>query len=237
MVMLHIYIFVLIAWPNWWGIFFIVCSGSLFTNSNWFAFEDDRVSNERSTGPLTSASPNTEGAGVVNGDGEDDEVVVGEDDDLDDTATSSQVPDAKLEDNSADLSEDSKEAGPSANDKPPAWVEWRETPDSNEASGSDESVIAPNGELQVKLEDKGSDHDPDGTTEPSPSSSDNTSETALETSPQSTKENLGSNLPEPSESGNGSASPLVAEDETASGAESALEITKDVEDVAKETEK
>ncbi|XP_022721294.1 serine/threonine-protein phosphatase 6 regulatory subunit 2-like isoform X2 [Durio zibethinus] len=199
-------------------------SGSLFTNSNWFAFEDDRVSNERSTDALASASPTTEGAGVVNGDGEDDEVVVGEDDDVDDTATSSQVPDAKLEDNSADLSEDSKEAGPSANDKPPAWVEWRETPDSNEASGSAESAIVPTG-----------DHDADDTIEPSPSSSDNTSDTALES--QSTKQNLGSKPPEPSESGNGNSSPLIAEDKTASGAESTPEITKDVADAAKETEK
>ncbi|XP_022716446.1 serine/threonine-protein phosphatase 6 regulatory subunit 3-like isoform X2 [Durio zibethinus] len=203
-------------------------SGSLFTNSNWFAFEDDRVSNERSTGALASASANTEGTGVVDGDGEDDEIVVGDDDDLDDTATSSQVPDAKLEDNSADLSEDSKEAGPSANDKPPAWVEWRETPDSHVASGSDESAIVLNGELQLKLEDKGSDHDPDGATEPSPSSSDNTSDTTLETS-QSTNENLGLNPPEPSESGKDNVS-------TASGTESTPENTKDVEDAAKKTE-
>ncbi|XVE91031.1 hypothetical protein DITRI_Ditri20bG0123400 [Diplodiscus trichospermus] len=203
-------------------------SGSLFTNSNWFAFEDDRVTNERSTGALASASPNTEGAGVVKGDGEDDEVVVGEDED--DIVTSSQVPGAKLDENSADLSEDSKEAGPSANDNPPAWVEWRETPDSNEASGSDESAVIPNGEVQLK--DKGSEHDPDGTTESSPSSSYNTSETGLKTSPQSTKENLGSNPPESSECGNSKSSPTVSENETASP-----EITKDVEDEAKETEK
>ncbi|XP_017978891.1 PREDICTED: serine/threonine-protein phosphatase 6 regulatory subunit 2 [Theobroma cacao] len=200
-------------------------SGSLFTNSNWFAFEDDRVSNERSIGALASPSPNNEGAGVVNGDGED-EVVVGEDDDLDDTATSSQVPDAKLEDNSADVSEDSREAGPSANDKPPAWVEWRETPDSSEASGSDESCTIPNGEVQVKLEDKGSGLNPDGTTEDAPSS-DNTNETALGRC-ASTDENPGSKPPEPSESVSGNSSPLVTEEEKrASGTECAPEITKD----------
>ncbi|EOY25480.1 SIT4 phosphatase-associated family protein isoform 1 [Theobroma cacao] len=199
-------------------------SGSLFTNSNWFAFEDDRVSNERSIGALASPSPNNEGAGVVNGDGED-EVVVGEDD-LDDTATSSQVPDAKLEDNSADVSEDSREAGPSANDKPPAWVEWRETPDTSEASGSDESCTIPNGEVQVKLEDKGSGLNPDGTTEDAPSS-DNTNETALGRC-ASTDENPGSKPPEPSESVSGNSSPLVTEEEKrASGTECAPEITKD----------
>ncbi|XP_021298094.1 serine/threonine-protein phosphatase 6 regulatory subunit 2 [Herrania umbratica] len=201
-------------------------SGSLFTNSNWFAFEDDRVSNERSTGALASPSPNNEGAGVVNGDGED-EVVVGEDDDLDDTATSSQVPDAKLEDNSADVSEDSREAGPSANDKPPAWVEWRETPDSNEASGADESCTIPNGEVQVKLEDKSSGLKPDGTTELASSSSDNTNETALGRR-ESTDENPGSKPPEPSESVSGNSSPLVTEEEkSSSGTECAPEITKD----------
>ncbi|EOY25483.1 SIT4 phosphatase-associated family protein isoform 4 [Theobroma cacao] len=174
-------------------------SGSLFTNSNWFAFEDDRVSNERSIGALASPSPNNEGAGVVNGDGED-EVVVGEDD-LDDTATSSQVPDAKLEDNSADVSEDSREAGPSANDKPPAWVEWRETPDTSGLN-------------------------PDGTTEDAPSS-DNTNETALGRC-ASTDENPGSKPPEPSESVSGNSSPLVTEEEKrASGTECAPEITKD----------
>jgi serine/threonine-protein phosphatase 6 regulatory subunit 3 len=65
-----------------------MCSGSLFTNSNWFAFEDDRVANERSTGSLASPSPNTEGGDVING-GSDDNVIVGEDDELVDTATSS----------------------------------------------------------------------------------------------------------------------------------------------------
>ncbi|KAK8551044.1 hypothetical protein V6N13_119536 [Hibiscus sabdariffa] len=186
-------------------------NGSLFTNSNWFALEDDRVSNECSTGAI--ALPNAEGAAVVNGEGEDDDVVVGEDDDLDDIATSSQTSEGKVVDKSTDLS---KEAGPSANDKPPAWVEWRETPGSNEAS-----AIVPNGEVQMKLGDS----NPDGITEPSSSSSVNTSETALEASPQSTNKNLGSNpfLP--------SLSPLVTKDETTSGTVSAPVITVDVEDV------
>ncbi|TYI80908.1 hypothetical protein E1A91_D05G118600v1 [Gossypium mustelinum] len=196
-------------------------SGSLFTNSNWFAFEDDRVSNECSSGALASASPNTERAAVVNGDGEDDEVVGGEDDDdLDDTATSSEVSEGNKIDHSSDESKDSKEAGPSANDKPPAWVEWRETPGSNEASGSGESAAVPNGEVQVKLEEKGRDDNP-----PSSSSSVNTSEIVL-----GTNESLSSTPPE------SSASPLVTkDDDTTSGTESAPEITEDVGDPTKET--
>ncbi|TYG67980.1 hypothetical protein ES288_D05G118100v1 [Gossypium darwinii] len=196
-------------------------SGSLFTNSNWFAFEDDRVSNECSSGALASASPNTERAAVVNGDGEDDEFVGGEDDDdLDDTATSSEVSEGNKIDHSSDESKDSKEAGPSANDKPPAWVEWRETPGSNEASGSGESAAVPNGEVQVKLEEKGRDDNP-----PSSSSSVNTSEIVL-----GTNESLSSTPPE------SSASPLVTkDDDTTSGTESAPEITEDVGDPTKET--
>ncbi|XP_039037508.1 serine/threonine-protein phosphatase 6 regulatory subunit 2-like [Hibiscus syriacus] len=184
-------------------------SGSLFTNSNWFAFEDGRVSGEHSTGALPCASPNTDGAG----DGEDDKKV-GKDDDLDDTATSSQLPDAKLQVNSADLSDNSKEAGPNANDKPPSWVEWRETPDGTVASVSDGSATVRNGELQVKLEDTGSGHVPDDITKPSPS------ETALEPSSKLKNENLGS-VPQ---SGDVNPSPPVIEDdETASGAGAAKE--------------
>ncbi|KAB2060246.1 hypothetical protein ES319_A10G003700v1 [Gossypium barbadense] len=215
-------------------------SGSLFTNSNWFAFEDDRGSNDNPTGALPSASPNIEGAGVVNGDGEDDKVVVGKGDDLEDTATSSQVPDVKSEVNSADLSEDSKEAAHNANDEPPTWVEWRETSDGIKASGFAESAIVRNGEVQVKLEEKGSDtdHNQEYTAEPSPSSSsDNASEATLEPSAKSTNTNLGSNPPEPSASGDGNANPLVTnDDETASGIGSASEITKDVKDTATEKE-
>ncbi|TYJ12779.1 hypothetical protein E1A91_A10G004000v1 [Gossypium mustelinum] len=215
-------------------------SGSLFTNSNWFAFEDDRGSNDNPTGALPSASPNTEGAGVINGDGEDDKVVVGKGDDLDDTATSSQVPDVKSEVNSADLSEDSKEAAHNANDEPPTWVEWRETSDGIKASGFAESAIVRNGEVQVKLEEKGSDtdHNQERTAEPSPSSSsDNASEATLEPSAKSTNTNLGSNPPEPSASGDGNANPLITnDDETASGIGSASEITKDVKDTATEKE-
>ncbi|TYH70475.1 hypothetical protein ES332_D05G120200v1 [Gossypium tomentosum] len=196
-------------------------SGSLFTNSNWFAFEDDRVSNECSSGALASASPNTERAAVVNGDGEDDEVVGGEDDDdLDDTATSSEVSEGNKIDHSSDESKDSKEAGPRANDKLPAWVEWRETPGSNEASGSGESAAVPNGKVQVKLEEKGRDDNP-----PSSSSSVNTSEIVL-----GTNESLSSTPPE------SSARPLVTkDDDTTSGTESAPEITEDVGDPTKET--
>ncbi|GKD82273.1 serine/threonine-protein phosphatase 6 regulatory subunit 3-like protein [Tanacetum coccineum] len=34
-------------------------SGSLFTNSNWFAFEEERVAHEQSISAVASPSPNT----------------------------------------------------------------------------------------------------------------------------------------------------------------------------------
>ncbi|KAM7256691.1 hypothetical protein ACFE04_012432 [Oxalis oulophora] len=128
-------------------------SGSLFTNSNWFAFDEDRVANERSTGALASSSPNT--GETTNASGED--VVVGDDSDLADSATSPVVPEAKLEDTTAN--EDSKET-----DKPPVWVEWRENPDSSAPS----PAVIPNGDVETK-EETGGESD-SGPIEPSLSS-------------------------------------------------------------------
>lgn len=122
-------------------------SGSLFTNSNWFAFEEDRdqVANERSTGSLASPSPNTEeGANDASADYN----VTGEDEDLADTATSSPEAGPKLEHGETD--------------KPVEWVEWRESSDA-----SDPSNVLPNGELETES----GNNDPDAAESSSPSSS------------------------------------------------------------------
>ncbi|WVY94500.1 hypothetical protein V8G54_033588 [Vigna mungo] len=118
-------------------------SGSLFTNSNWFAFEEDRdrVANERSTGSLASPSPNAE-EGIVKASRDD---VAGEDEELADTATSSPEAGPKLEHGGG-------------TDKPVEWVEWRESSDAN-----DPSDVLPNGEI--------GNNDPGATESPSPSSS------------------------------------------------------------------
>jgi len=118
-----------------------ICSGSLFTNSNWFAFEEDRdrVANERSTGSLASPSPNAEEGNVKASDD-----VAGEDEELADTATSSPEAGSKLEHGGTD--------------KPVEWVEWRESSDAN-----DPSDVLPNGEI--------GNNDPGATESPSPSSS------------------------------------------------------------------
>lgn len=190
------------------GFFYLYFSGSLFTNSNWFAFEDDRVSHERAAGSLASPSPNTEVTSVTNGGGHD-QVTVGEDD-LDDTATSAAVPVSKSEDSDVGkLPNDSVETGSCTTEKPPTWVEWRESPDPSNPSSADEPVSIPNGELQ----DQGGNGDVD-VPEPSPSSS-NTEDANITTTGELSKsidENPSLKPSEPSESG----SPEPAESGTPS---------------------
>ncbi|KAJ0975720.1 hypothetical protein J5N97_017685 [Dioscorea zingiberensis] len=126
-------------------------SSSLFTNSNWFAFEDDRAINDSSTGSLPSTSPSSD---------ETDEVVLGENDDLLDTATPSKPSDSAIgsvepsrqisENCPAEVSNDetSFPSHPSEGEKPPEWVEWRETSNSGELPGGNPSPVLPNGELE-----------------------------------------------------------------------------------------
>ncbi|RVW24001.1 hypothetical protein CK203_092072 [Vitis vinifera] len=173
-------------------------SSSLFTNSNWFAFEDDRIANERSTGSLASPSPNTE-TGLTNSGGND-EVIVGEDDELDDTATSSPLPEVKPHESTQNNpSDDLKEIGPDESDKPPEWVEWRETSDSSNPSDVDKPLVLPNGELQSGHESN--EIVPD-TTEPSPSVIDElvNNGNAAGALPESMEADPSSNLPKLSES-------------------------------------
>ncbi|PSR98720.1 Serine/threonine-protein phosphatase 6 regulatory subunit like [Actinidia chinensis var. chinensis] len=177
-------------------------SGSLFTNSNWFAFENDRIVNERSDDSITSPSPNAEGTGVVNSVGGD-EVIVDKDEDLTDTATS-HVPEPEIisEPTLGNLSKESIETGTKESDKPPEWVEWRETSDSIEASDTEMPSNLPNGELEMESEDLVSKVDPNAAN-PSPSSADSyldDSETDAVELLEST-ENSNSKLCQPSESG------------------------------------
>ncbi|XAR59364.1 hypothetical protein NMG60_11015182 [Bertholletia excelsa] len=140
-------------------------NGSLFTNSNWFAFEDERVVNERSADSIPSSSPNNNAGGTLaanSGGGDDDEVVIGdgeEDEELTDTATS-QVVESKISSEDPVVSNLSKESsssdqiivGEKESAKPPEseWVEWRETSDVAGASsdGSGPPSVLPNGEVQ-----------------------------------------------------------------------------------------
>lgn len=62
-----------------------------------------------------------------------------------DTATSAPEQETKLESTQSHEPSNSEEAELSETDKPPEWVEWRETSDSGDPSDS-----LPNGELQVE---------------------------------------------------------------------------------------
>ncbi|GER36791.1 SIT4 phosphatase-associated family protein [Striga asiatica] len=125
-------------------------SGSLFTNSDWFAFEDEKPAE---SDPNASLSPESgvahEGAKE---EADRDVVAVREDEDLADTAATSENPEEKPD-----------SSGPAISDKPPEWVEWREsshsiefplTSDStttNTAGAVQEVVPLSNGEVQVEL--------------------------------------------------------------------------------------
>ncbi|KAG0487056.1 hypothetical protein HPP92_009151 [Vanilla planifolia] len=131
-------------------------SSSLFTNSNWFAFEDERAVNDRSTGFLASPSPNSDDA---------DEVVVGESEDLADEMASLQFSGSKCDDtqemNSICLgngpvnepNETSGNLSPSECEKPFEWVEWRETVDLIDENGANTASSAPNGDFEIEAFD------------------------------------------------------------------------------------
>ncbi|XP_043700614.1 serine/threonine-protein phosphatase 6 regulatory subunit 3-like [Telopea speciosissima] len=220
-------------------------SGSLFTNSNWFALEDDRIASERSSGSLASPSPNAE-TGVITS-SSDDEVIAGEDDDLADTATSSHLPEPgpNAEDPSSAVSPDGlsqdlkEEIRPDEFDKPPEWVQWRETSDDNASSDANHPPL-PNGELEVASKDHTDSVDMD-TVESSPSSNDNAKDsTAMDAkeSAETTIENQKLNDSEMLESGveNFSSDPGAPEDvemEGKQGSPEAAELEKKaVEDEA-----
>ncbi|XP_060192207.1 uncharacterized protein LOC132621798 isoform X2 [Lycium barbarum] len=138
-------------------------SGSLFTNSNWFAFEDDRTINDQSIELVASPSPNTEDTNVIKLSTNDDAAVADEDEDLADTATSER-PEAKPSSDlpaPTSLSEDLHHATGSEAIKPPEWVEWRESSDaigtSDQASDSPDVAVVvgpslPNGDVKVESE-------------------------------------------------------------------------------------
>ncbi|KAF5811247.1 putative SIT4 phosphatase-associated protein family [Helianthus annuus] len=102
-------------------------SGSLFTNSNWFAFEEERVVHEQSTSAVVSQSPDTD-ATIDNKDVDSgDEVTSNENDkDLVDSATSESLESKPGPDDTA-IRKSTDESTPNESDKPPEWIEWRES--------------------------------------------------------------------------------------------------------------
>ncbi|KAG1365023.1 serine/threonine-protein phosphatase 6 regulatory subunit 3, partial [Cocos nucifera] len=130
---------------------------SLFTNSNWFAFEDDKAVHDRSTGSLASPSPNSDDT-TSNVDAAD-EVVVAENDDLIDNKTCFQVSELSTtpgEPESVVLAngpvkeskEDFGQSSINEVEKPPGWVEWRETSESGDMPDINRTSGGLNGELE-----------------------------------------------------------------------------------------
>uniref|UniRef100_A0A1J3K7A6 Serine/threonine-protein phosphatase 6 regulatory subunit 2 n=1 Tax=Noccaea caerulescens TaxID=107243 RepID=A0A1J3K7A6_NOCCA len=221
-------------------------SDSLFTNSNWFAFDDEKVANEQSVSSMASPSPNADG----DGDDDDDDVVIGEaDDDFKDTAGSSPPADMETEDStSKNPSENPSEPEP---EKSPAWVEWRETSESTPPSSNpDEATVLPNGEVQIDKEDNGDDTDkksaensPPGasgvaTTEKSPEASGvATTESSPDVSGAEVTENLGDSSPDASKPAESHEDAQSSEPTSPQEAEKNQEAEVAAEADAKETEK
>nr|XP_004233174.1 serine/threonine-protein phosphatase 6 regulatory subunit 3 isoform X2 [Solanum lycopersicum] len=137
-------------------------SGSLFTNSNWFAFEDDKEIREQYTALVASPSPDTEETNIIRPSTNDD-AAADEDDDLADTASSDQPEPKQSSDHPApsSLSEDLHRATSNETIKPPEWVEWRENSNTIATSNqtSDSAGVAdvvgpplPNGDVKKESE-------------------------------------------------------------------------------------
>ncbi|KAL6546321.1 hypothetical protein OROMI_022042 [Orobanche minor] len=137
-------------------------SGSLFTNSNWFAFEDEKTVDEHSSDPISSSTDSEVHDSVKEAD--DDDMVI---EDLAGPATS-EPPEQKptLGANlMTELYEGPREKNEtSGSNKPHEWVEWRESshsiefpPGSNSVNteNADQKASLPNGEAQVELGDPG----------------------------------------------------------------------------------
>ncbi|PIN22429.1 SAP family cell cycle dependent phosphatase-associated protein [Handroanthus impetiginosus] len=131
-------------------------SGSLFTNSNWFAFEDVRIVNEHSTGSNGTSSPNI-GEHAILKEGADGVIIEGKEDLADTAMSKPQESKPTLEGKEpSKLSNDSRKTKNVGPDRPPEWVEWRESSDSVDLAPTSNSAdtfhaserpSVPNGEL------------------------------------------------------------------------------------------
>ncbi|KAM0021365.1 hypothetical protein Hdeb2414_s0024g00650151 [Helianthus debilis subsp. tardiflorus] len=134
----------------------VCCNGSLFTNSNWFAFEEERVVHEQSNSAVVSQSPDTD-ATIDNKDVDSgDEVASNEHDkDLVDSATSESF-ESKPGPNDTAIRKSTDESTPNESDKPLEWIKWRESESVQQEQQIETAVkIAeltdsiPNGNLEV----------------------------------------------------------------------------------------
>ncbi|PIA37367.1 hypothetical protein AQUCO_03000157v1 [Aquilegia coerulea] len=134
---------------------------SLFTNSNWFSFQDDRINHESLSTSEKMSEINLNGTANVCSSSSDDEVVVGEDDDLvDSTAsvngTSGSTSDEVMNSRAASGGVDFFQSEPANNDqsfgdRPSSdSVGWQATVDT-QVGGSDWNSFQENGKPDVGL--------------------------------------------------------------------------------------
>lgn len=113
----------------------VVCSGSLFTNSNWFAFEEDKPLNDGLVSSEASPSPNSEISALK--EDENDEVILGEV--IDDTKASEPTLPVSNKDANEEsghtglangttdrLEDDIRPPTPDVKESQPEFVEWKE---------------------------------------------------------------------------------------------------------------
>ncbi|WOL15710.1 serine/threonine-protein phosphatase 6 regulatory subunit 3-like [Canna indica] len=154
---------------------------TLFTNSNWFAFENDREATDCSTDAIASSSPNSnETLADVD---EPDQVVVGVKNDLSDTAKSLQVTELGTDSGKTEATvvgngpvnepkeETSNLSFGSGGENSPGWVEWRETSRS-EMIDTEPTTDVPNGDVETDKETGAMDEVALDTDEHIPSSAD-----------------------------------------------------------------
>lgn len=129
----------------------VLCSGSLFTNSNWFAFDEDKALNDVSVSSEASPSPNSE-ISALKVDDENDEVILGEV--IDDTEGSeAPVPVSNKGTNEESgltglangtidkLEDDMRPPTPDVKESQPEFVEWRdEEAESGDVADKDTAV-------------------------------------------------------------------------------------------------
>lgn len=129
-------------------------SGSLFTNSNWFAFEDDKALNDRSASSLPSPSSNSEYA-------DEDELIIKDSTSFQLSNSSNKSPESRsiiLENGLVNEPKgDARNSIPiCASEKSSDWVEWRETLDSSDVYCVNSTVGISNGDIggkEVHIED------------------------------------------------------------------------------------
>ncbi|KAL9273694.1 Serine/threonine-protein phosphatase 6 regulatory subunit 3-like protein [Drosera capensis] len=150
--------------------------GPIFTNANWFAFEDDRTNNDSITSSPVSPSPDTKPTSADSTG--DDQVTAPEHEatkaSLQEQETSQELGDSQAAESSFSGSGETEIC---EHDKPPEQVEWKETETatSNDFSVADKPTLSPDDTRGEETETQVADTSPP-TNGPAPSTDDELSQ-------------------------------------------------------------